>query len=1021
MEEKMYRIDCLICAGTSCVSGGGEKVKEAIERAIEKYGLQDEVRVVTTGCNGFCAAGPIVRVMPDDVFYQFVTPEEAQRLVEEHFLKGRIYKKLLYEVEETREKVPRMSDIGFFKHQTLIVMRNRGVIDPEVVDEYIARDGYKALAKALTEMTPEQIRQEVKISGLRGRGGAGFPTALKWEFCAREVSDVKYMLCNADEGDPGAFMDRSVLESDPHAVLEGMTIAARAIGATQGYIYVRAEYPLAIKRLQIAISQAREYGLLGKNILDAGFDFDIDLYFGAGAFVCGEETALMRSIEGKRGTPRPRPPFPAQRGLWGKPSVLNNVETLASIPRIILYGGRWYASLGTERSKGTKVFALSGAIKNIGLVEIPMGTPLRTLIYDIGGGAKGDKKVKAVQMGGPSGGCIPEHLFDTPIDYEEIVKTGAIMGSGGVVVMDETTCMVDIARFFLDFTADESCGKCVPCRIGTRVMLDILTKITKGEGTEQDVKNLEDIAGDISAASLCGLGQTAPNPVLSTLRYFADEYTAHVVDKYCLAGKCKRLSPTPCQAECPIGSDVSSYIALIGHGRFDEALEVILKDNPMPATLGRICVRKCESACKRAEVDKPVSICALKRFAVEQVEDYFERVEPAQVKYDERVAIVGAGPAGIAAAYDLIRIGYRVVVFDRLSRGGGMLRAGIPDYRLPRQILDMEVARLEKMGVEFEFNRTLGKDFTIQSLKESGFGAIFLAVGAFKGLKLGFKGEDEVEGLYDCIEFLMQNNLSEKKKAGEKVLVVGGGNSAIDSARVSIRLGSEVHLLYRRTRAEMPAHPEEVEAAEEEGVRMQFLVSPVGLLTDGRKLRGLRCIKNRAGEPDESGRRRPVPIEGSEFDVEADAVIYAIGQKPDLSFIGNGSSELAITRRGTIEVNPDTMQTSIPYVFAGGDAVTGPASAVEAMGAGQKAARSIHCYLRGIAFGGYKRPKPTMFLGRLDVPEEELEKLHRVKPQMISIEERKSSFKEVEKCLTLEEAMMEASRCLRCDLEAGEE
>ncbi len=538
---KTFRSHALICAGTGCVSNKSLQVRTALQEELKKCGLEEEVQVVITGCNGFCAVGPVMVVYPEGIFYQRLTREDIPLLVSEHFLKGRPVEKLMYREEEKKATVPRMQDISFFGLQVLRALRNRGIIDAEKIEEYIGRDGYQALGKALTELTPEGIIEEVKISGLRGRGGAGFPTGLKWEFCAKARGEVKYVLCNGDEGDPGAFMDRSILEADPHSVLEGMTIAAKAIGAHQGYIYVRAEYPLAVSRLKVAIRQSRDYGLLGKNILNSDFDFDIDIYQGAGAFVCGEETALMTSIEGKRGMPRPRPPFPAYKGLWRKPTILNNVETYANVPPIILHGGSWYSELGTEKSKGTKVFAVTGAVNNIGLVEVPMGTSLRSIIYDIGGGIKGKRKFKAVQMGGPSGGCIPESLVDTPVDYESISQTGAIMGSGGMVVMDETTCMVDIAKFFLGFTQEESCGKCIPCRVGTKMMLDILTRITAGEGKEEDLETLKDLAQTIKSTALCGLGNTAPNPVLTTLRYFRDEYEAHVKEKRCPAHSCISL------------------------------------------------------------------------------------------------------------------------------------------------------------------------------------------------------------------------------------------------------------------------------------------------------------------------------------------------------------------------------------------------------------------------------------------------------------------------------------------------
>jgi NADH-quinone oxidoreductase subunit F/NAD(P)H dehydrogenase (quinone)/NADP-reducing hydrogenase subunit HndC len=531
----------MLCGGTGCHASGTGKFLEALQKELEHRGLAEEIKIIETGCNGFCAVGPVMLVQPEGIYYQKLKVKDVPHLVEEHFLKGRPVKKLFYKEPASKETIPTMEQIPFFANQMFWVMRNKGAIDPEEIDEYIARDGYFGAAKALQEMTPEEIIEEVRASGLRGRGGAGFPAGLKWQFARQSQSDIKYVLCNADEGDPGAFMDRSVLEADPHAVLEGMIIAAKAIDARQGVIYARTEYPLAIRRLGIAIKQAREYGLLGEDILGTGFDFDIDIYQGAGAFVCGEETALMRSIEGKRGMPRPRPPFPALQGLWEKPTILNNVETLANIGQIILNGSQWYSSVGTESSKGTKVFALSGDVNNIGLVEVPMGTTLRTIVYDIGGGIPGKKKFKAVQLGGPSGGCVPEQYLDTPVDYEAIAKVGAIMGSGGAIVMDNNTCMVDMARFFMDFVQDESCGKCTPCREGTRRQLQLLEKICAGNGEPEDLATLEELSDIIKETALCGLGQTGPNPVLSTLRYFRDEYEAHIHEKRCPAKRCVAL------------------------------------------------------------------------------------------------------------------------------------------------------------------------------------------------------------------------------------------------------------------------------------------------------------------------------------------------------------------------------------------------------------------------------------------------------------------------------------------------
>ncbi len=562
-----YKYQVLVCGGTGCTSSGSMTLIAEFEKLIEKNDLGDKVKLVKTGCFGLCALGPVVIVYPEGAFYSMVKAEDVHEIVEQHLMGGKVVTRLLYEesVHAGTDEIKSLNEIDFYKKQHRVALRNCGVINPENIEEYIARDGYAALGKVLKEMTPQQVIDTISASGLRGRGGAGFPTGTKWQFAANSKGDIKYVCCNADEGDPGAFMDRSILEGDPHAVLEAMTIAGYAIGACQGYIYIRAEYPIAVERLKIAIKQAREYGMLGKDIFGSGFDFDIDIRLGAGAFVCGEETALMTSIEGHRGEPRPRPPFPAVKGLFGVPTILNNVETYANVPRIILKGAEWFASTGTEKSKGTKVFALGGKIHNTGLVEVPMGTTMREIIEDIGGGIPNGKKFKAAQTGGPSGGCIPAELIDTPIDYDSLTAIGSMMGSGGLIVMDEDNCMVDIAKFFLEFTVDESCGKCTPCRIGTKRLLEILTKITEGKGTMEDLDRLEELANAIKAGSLCGLGQTAPNPVLSTLKYFRNEYEAHIKDKTCPAHVCKGLlkftiDPDKCRGcslcakQCPVGA-----------------------------------------------------------------------------------------------------------------------------------------------------------------------------------------------------------------------------------------------------------------------------------------------------------------------------------------------------------------------------------------------------------------------------------------------------------------------------------
>ncbi len=588
---QLYRAHVLVCAGTGCTSSNSLKIMDEMEALLASNGLDSEVKIVKTGCFGLCAEGPIVVVYPEGAMYTRVEVSDVKEIVEEHLLKGRIVKRLLAGEKEHEDISKSLEGVDFFSRQMRIALRNCGRINPEDINEYIAFDGYKALEKVLTEMTPEAVIDTMKKSGLRGRGGGGFPAGMKWDFAAKQTADQKYVCCNADEGDPGAFMDRSVLEGDPHSVIEAMSIAGFAIGATQGYIYVRAEYPIAVKRLQLAIDQAREYGILGDNVLETGHKFNLEIRLGAGAFVCGEETALMTSIEGHRGEPRPRPPFPAVKGLWQKPTILNNVETYANVPVIILKGAEWFSSIGTEKSKGTKVFALGGKINNTGLVEVPMGTTLREVVYDIGGGIPKGKKFKAAQTGGPSGGCIPTSHLDTPIDYDSLIALGSMMGSGGLIVMDEDNCMVDIAKFFLEFTVDESCGKCPPCRIGTKRMLEILERITEGKGEAGDIEKLELLAKNIKASALCGLGQTAPNPILSTLKYFRDEYEAHVFDKKCPAGVCKSMMKyTVDESKCK-SCGICAKACPVGCIKGEKKVPYVI-DNSKCAKCG-VCMEKC--------------------------------------------------------------------------------------------------------------------------------------------------------------------------------------------------------------------------------------------------------------------------------------------------------------------------------------------------------------------------------------------------------------------------------------------
>jgi NADH-quinone oxidoreductase subunit F len=924
----------------------------------------------------------------------------------------------MYIPPKEEEPIPKMKDIAFFKHQRLIVLRNRGRIDPEKIDDYIGFDGYEAMAKVLAEMTPEEVIAEISASGLRGRGGAGFPTGKKWESCRKETATPKYIICNGDEGDPGAFMDRSVLEADPHAVLEGMVIGAKAIGAEKGFIYIRNEYPLAIERVDIAIRQAQEYGLLGKDILGTGFDFDIEIVQGAGAFVSGEETALIASVEGRIATPRQRPPYPAQKGLWGKPTVINNVETWATVPNIIRRGGQWLASLGTETSKGTKIFSLVGKINNTGLVEVPMGITLRDIVYGIGGGIPQDREFKAIQIGGPSGGCIPAKLLDLPVDYESLTGAGAMMGSGGMIVLDDKTCMVDLAKYFLNFLRDESCGKCLSCREGTQRMWEILKDITEGQAKEKDLALLEELAKVVKDASLCGLGQTAANPILSTLRYFRDEYEAHIKLKRCPAMVCKELVSSPCQYACPIDQEASTYIALIAQRNFEEAFRVIMKDNPLPSVCGRVCHHPCEKVCAAGETGDPISIRSLKRFVMDWADRNGINYIPEPVEQNrERIAIIGAGPSGLAAGYFLARKGFRPTIFEALPVAGGMLAVGIPDHRLPKPVIDKEIERIKAAGVEIRTGIIMGRDITIEGLFKSGYHSVFCATGAGKSMLMGIPGED-AGGVLHSVEYLRELNLGKKVPIGKRVCVVGGGNSAIDAARAALRDKNceNVAIFYRRTKAEMPALAEEVDAAIDEGIDIQFLVAPVKVVTKNGKAVAIECVRMKLGEKDASGRPRPVPIEGSNFTTSLDTLILAISERPDTSYIVEADG---IRRdRENIVIDGETAMTTWDGVFAGGDAVTGPRTVIEAMAAGKLAAETIEKYAGGRPLRReYPLTRPSMYVAPEMLGEEEVDKARRPKMKHLSVSQRRKNFKEVEIGLTEEMAVQEARRCLRCDLQ----
>ncbi len=1015
---------CLvICAGTGGQASGSNDIMRVIKREIVERGLRNKISLRITGCLGFCEMDPFIIVEPGYSLYPRLKMEDVPRIIDAA-LAGEVLEDLLYREPGTVEVRRSQSDIPFFQGQTRTILGSNQQLDPIRVLDYIKVGGYAALEKVLASLDPEWIIEEVKKSELRGRGGGGFLTGRKWEL-ARKSGDGtgdKFVVCNADEGDPGAYMDRSILEGNPHAVLEGMIIAGVAIGAIHGIIYVRSEYPLAIKHARIAIAQARGLGILGRNILGSGIDFDVDIVRGAGAFVCGEETALIRSIEGKMGEPQQRPPYPISRGIFRHPTCINNVETLANVPVIIDRGADEYIKVGVPGNRGTKIFSLVGKIRNTGLVEVPLGTPISRIVHEIGGGPIGKAKIKAVQTGGPSGGCIPAERFDLPIDYDSLTQAGSMMGSGGMIVMDENTCMVDVAKYFMSFLKDESCGKCFTCRKGTQRMYEILDDITKGKGTLEQLDLLEELAHVVQDTTMCGLGQTASNPVLSTLRYFRHEYERHIVDKRCDAFVCSELAGAPCHAACPVGTEAWRYVAHIERGEYEDAYQVIRDANPFPSVCARVCSHPCEDRCRAATSGgQAIAIRPLKRFVTDTVEPAsYKPPVFAKAKPDARkIAVIGAGPAGLSAAYGLSLKGYRVTVFDDHSEPGGMLLAGIPAYRLPRETLRKEIDTLLNENVTLKCGTTLGRDVTIDGLLKDGYDAVFLALGAHKSRRLDAPGEDAT-GVCPAMAFLKAFNLEGKSLAKGRVGVIGGGNSAVDAARAALRQDGveSVTIIYRRTRREMPAYDEEIEAAIDEGVGIETLVAPVKVHSEGGALTGVECVKNELGDPDSSGRRRPVAMPGTEHTIPLDTLIVAISEEPDAGFIASTGIEL--TKWGTIPSDPVTLATERPGVFAGGDVVRGPNTVVDAIADGKRAAEMIDLYLRGEEM---RLPRgirlPDFFIEQRE-EEGEYEEVERAVPPHAPVETRRRDFLEVELTLPVQAALREARRCLRCDLEFTE-
>ncbi|WP_300675379.1 FAD-dependent oxidoreductase [Desulfoluna sp.] len=1015
-EEKTLVLVCM----TGCRAYGAKEVFDSIGEEVAKQGLSDRVEIRSTGCHGFCAKAPVVAIEPMGIQYQEVAPEDAFDIVSETIKGKRLVDRLAYRDITTNQPVFYRDQIPFYKKQVRRVLANCGKIDPTQVDHYIASGGYRALAKVLGGMTPDDVIDEVTTARLRGRGGAGFSTGLKWEYTRRAQGSPKYIICNADEGDPGAFMDRAMLEGDPHCVIEGLMIGAYAIGAEYGYIYVREEYPIAVEHLTLAIRQLEALGLLGVNILGTGFDFHLSLKMGAGAFVCGEETALMASIEGKRGMPNPKPPFPAQEGLGGKPSNINNVETLANVPLIINNGAAWYTEVGTEKSGGTKIFSLAGKVNNTGLVEVPFGASIHDIIFDIGGGIPKGRKFKAVQMGGPAGGCIPAQLINTPIDYETISRLGAIMGSGGMVVMDENNCMVEIARFFLGFTQSESCGKCAPCRLGTTQLLEILTRITQKKGRLRDLETIREIGATITETSLCGLGQACAKPVLSTLKYFEEEYRDHILEHRCAGATCDAIVISPCQHACPAGIDVPNYVAAIAKGEYQKAVDIIRERNPFPAVCGRICIHPCEYKCRRGELDEPVAIRSLKRFASDW---YFQNIglpaSPFPLTKKEKIAVVGAGPAGLTCAYFLRKAGYGVTVFESEPKAGGMLSIALPEFRLPPEVIETEVRYIEACGVEIRYNTPVDSQHTVDDLMKEGVDAVFIAAGAQTSKRIGIPGEEtDLAGLHYGLSYLCDVRQGKVSSFDGKTVVIGGGNVAVDVARTSLRTGaSDVHLFCMEPRDMMPAWEKEVAEALEEGVVINPAWEPKRIIHDSEKVTGvefLRCVS----VFDEEGKFNPKSDESDRQVIDADHVVISIGQAPDTSFLSE-DSRLERELWGTLAIDENSLATNIPGVFAGGDFTSGPTFVIKAIASGRRAAIAIDRYLKGQK-------------GRIEIADEKTEMAvdaglalesetegenPRVHARHTNPCDRIRNFREVEMGFTEEEAVCEAMRCLRCDLE----
>lgn len=1016
--------------GTCGIGNGAQE----LFNALKKEATGTAIHIKQAGCFGFCAEEPLLMLYTPGkpiLLFTEVRPESALKFVKaasdpatlEKLAKSARAKISTWNFRTSQveygqgwKSIPEWNEIPFFKGQEKVVLRDCGLIDPENIEEYIAIGGYYPLQKAITSMKEMDVIDAVIESKLRGRGGAGFSTGTKWKMMRDQVSSQKYIICNADEGDPGAYMNRNEIESDPHMLIEGMIIGAYAMGASKGFIYVRAEYPLAVQRLKKAIESAREAGIIGHSVMGSDFQFELEVVCGAGAFVCGEETALIASAEGKSGRPLPRPPFPAQKGYLGFPTNINNVETWCNIPVIIANGANAYKAIGTEKSSGTKVFSLVGKVKNTGLVELPLGTTLKDMVYGMGEGAGARKKIRAIQSGGPSGGCVPASEFGTKIDYESLASLGAIMGSGGMVVMDQDNCMVDVARYFVSFTAAESCGKCTPCREGLSQMLRILTDIVNGKAKMHDLVELESLALMIKDSALCGLGQTAANPVLTTLKYFHDEYERHIVEKRCDSGVCESLFEALCENSCPLHMNIPGYLALLQEGRIEEAFELTVRDNPLPGSMGRICHFHCQMRCRRDTLDEPVAQGEIHRYLADTMykmgreKDVWNKlVKEKKADTGKKIAIIGAGPAGLAASFYLSRLGHEVRVYEANEKAGGILRYGIPAYRLPKDILDKELELWKRLGVTFVFNSRLGKDITLENLK-TGNDAVIIAFGAQKDKDIGIPGEN-LKGVHRGYEWLDTYAQGKTKEPGRRALVIGGGNVAIDVARTLFRLDCDVTVAYRRTRTDMPANNIELKGAEEEGIRFEYMLQPEEIIDTGGKASGVRFSVMKSGGIDESGRPRPV-ITDRKTEIPCDDVYIAVGESVDSKYL----QDKGIPTKGDDRIACKGFAGKVTdNIYAIGDAVTGPATAAEAMGLGKRVAKEIDATLmnRDEFQSLFNNFSYNMFVPVS--PSKSRMNLSKLVPP----EQRRSSFQEISFGYNGEQAKLEAGRCLRCDVRAN--